>query len=1014
VRQFTSTPENAPRERDRYRIIRFRLILVLACLISMGVALLREPSSKASANVAQSGGLSEDNIWQYVEEDSITSSAVRAIIPQAYRTARLNQDRLKRLLARAPIEFTEQAKQNSELVLLPMPDGTFARFTIEESPIMEMELAAQFPEIKTYRGQGIDDPTATTRFDWTPTGFHAIVLSSSGTTYIDPYSDGDTANYITYAKRDYSRPDKEFVCLFDQENPALPESNNAPAPTFVSGSTLRTYRLALAATGEYTQAAGGTVPLALARMTTSTNRVNGIYEREVSVRMLLVANETLIIYINGATDPYTNNNGSTMLGQNQTNLDAVIGNANYDIGHVFSTGGGGVASLGVPCRAGLKARGVTGLPNPVGDGFDVDYVAHEMGHQYGAVHTFNGTTDNCGGGNRSASSAYEPGSGSTIMAYAGICGAQNLQPHSEDYFHSQSLIEIINYITGPNGNSCPVQTSTGNTPPTVNAGANFTIPTGTPFTLTATATDPNNPTLTYCWEEFDLGPSSPPDTDADGQSRPILRSYLPSSSPSRTFPRLTYVLNNNNQPPSSYSCSTGNCLTGEVLPSINRVMGFQVTARDNNAGGGGVNSGIVQVTVNASSGPFGITNPNTSVSWAGGTAQTVTWNVAGTSGAPVNASNVKIWLSTDGGNTFPATLAATTPNDGSESVTVPNVATTQARVKVEAVGNVFFDISNTNFTITSTTPSYQGFLDAAGCGIITGWAWDANLPNTIINVDIYDGATLISSTPANLSREDLVNAGIGNGFHGFSFTVPQSLKDGQTHTIRARFAGTVTELINSPRTINCSGAPPLYQGYHDAAGCNTIAGWAWDANDPNNPINVDIYDGATLIATVPSIQFRPDLVTAGIGNGFHGFSYTVPASLQDGQPHSIRVKFPGTNTDLSNTPRTIACSGAPPLYQGYHDVADCNVISGWAWDANDPNQPISVAIYANGQLTATVLAIQFRQGLVNVGIGNGYHAFVFNTPASLKNGQPHSILVRYSGSATALTNSPKTITCASP
>ena len=694
--------KSARSDGDWYRTFSFRLVLASACLIGIGITLLPENILRASANVAQSGNLSEDQVWHYVEESTITLPGVRSIVPQTYRTVRLNQERLKKMLSSAPMEFTDQARQNPRLMSLPMPDGSFAQFRIEESPIMEPELAAQFPEIKTYRGQGIDDETATTRFDWTQAGFHAIVLSSLGTVYIDPYSNGDTVNYITYSKRDYSRPDDRFVCLFDQENPVLQESNNAPTPTFISGSTLRTYRLALAATGEYSVAAGGTVPLAFARMTTSMNRVNGIYERELSVRMVFVANETSIIYTNGTTDPYSNNDGGTMLGQNQTNLDSVIGSANYDIGHVFSTGGGGVASVGVPCRAGLKARGVTGLPNPVGDGFDVDYVAHEMGHQYGALHTFNGVTGNCAG-NRSAGSAFEPGSGSTIMAYAGICGAQDLQPHSDDYFHSKSLNEIINYVTGANGNSCPVQTSTSNTPPTVNAGANFTIPKGTPFTLTATASDPNNASLTYCWEEFDLGPASPPDTDVDGQLRPILRSYLPASNASRTFPSLLFVLINDNQPPSTYSCSTGNCLTGESLPGINRVMNFQVTVRDNNAGGGGVNSGTVQVTVNASSGPFRVTQPNTAVSWAGGSTQTVAWDVVGTSGAPINAVNVKISLSTDGGNTFPIVLAASTPNDGSEPLTIPNTSTSQARIKVEALGNIFFDISNTNFTITGSS-----------------------------------------------------------------------------------------------------------------------------------------------------------------------------------------------------------------------------------------------------------------------------------------------------------------------
>ena len=668
----------------------FAFSVLAAALAVRGAGASAEGGSSSSAanspasfgaGSSQNDGRSPDSIWQFVEETSLASTGERQIIPQIYRTLRVDENALRQLLGRAPLEFTQEAQDNNLTLAMPMADGTFLRFRIEESPIMEPPLAEQYPEIKTYRGQGIDDPAATTRFDLTPDGFHAMILSERGTVYIAPYAKGDTETYITYFKSDYRNEAMLFNCEFSEDD-NVPLASQSAVPAVINGTVLRTYRLALAATGEYTAFTGGTVATALAAMTTTMNRVNGVYEREVSVRMVLVANQSSIIYTNAAMDPYNNNNGSVMLGQNQTNLDNVIGSANYDIGHVFSTGGGGVAFLGVVCSAGNKARGVTGLPSPVGDGFDIDFVAHEMGHQFGGLHTFNGTVGNCSG-NRSASAAYEPGSGSTIMAYAGICGAQDLQPNSNDYFHVKSLEEIAAFIAGT---TCDVETNTGNMVPEVAAGPSVTIPRSTPFTLTAEASDLNGDVLTYCWEEYDLGPASPPDTDGDGNARPILRSFNPTSNPSRTFPKLSDVLNNTST-------------FGEALPTINRTMIFKVTVRDSRVGGGALNTATAQVVVNASAGPFLVTQPNTNVSWTGGTQQTVTWNVANTSAAPVNAATVKISLSTDGGNTFPIVLAANTPNDGSHAVTVPNVASTTGRVKVQAVGNIFFDVSNSNFTL---------------------------------------------------------------------------------------------------------------------------------------------------------------------------------------------------------------------------------------------------------------------------------------------------------------------------
>lgn len=637
---------------------------------------------------------------------AVRSSAKREIVPQAYRTLALDKAMMAQILASAPQEFAKRtATAVPAEITLPLPEGGYGRFKVLESPLMEPVLAAQFPEIKNYLIQGIDDPTASGRIDTSPRGFRAMVISANGTFFIDPYWSDSDAVSICYAKKDFANDDKMKAWSCGVQGGGSPVAALARASREVqrpTGATLRVYRAAIAATGEYTAFHGGTVPLALAAINTSLARVNTVYERDFCIRMILVANNTSIIYTDASSDPYTNGDPDLMIDENQTNVDSVIGNANYDIGHVFGTDSGGLAGLGVVCETGAKAQGVTGSSAPVNDPFDIDFVAHEMGHQFAGNHTFNAFA----GGNRNASTAFEVGSGSTVMAYAGIVSGQNLQANSDDYFQTGSYTEIDNYTSSGVGANAFSNIPTGNSPPIIAAlPASYTVPARTPFALTAGATDAEGDALTYCWEEYDLGPTNNPTANPrDNGSSPIFRSYKPATNATRFFPSLQYILNNSNNPPATYTSNgVSTWVTGEALPTTSRTMTYRVSVRDNRAGGGGQNWGSTQVTTVSNAGPFRITAPDSAASVYYGIPFLVTWEVAGTESAPISCTSVRILLSTNGGTNFPVVVADSVPNNGSATVTLSNL-TSRGRLKVEAVDNIFFDVNGTDFNVLSTNP----------------------------------------------------------------------------------------------------------------------------------------------------------------------------------------------------------------------------------------------------------------------------------------------------------------------
>ena len=616
----------------------------------------------------------------------------------SFRAFAIDTPTLRATLKTAPMEFMAPVTESQAVITLPTPTGKMLRFRFVESPILSPELSLQNPDIKTYCGQCIEDPTISTRFDMTLTGFHAMVYSSNGNYYVNPYSDGNMEKAVVFYDSDIQRA-ASWKCLnAAQKMEAASESMGGKGggfvitPQFTSGTVLRTYRLALSCTGEYAAAvcspSAPTVPLTQSKMVTSINRVDGIFELETCIRLNLV---TFNIYLDGLNDPFTNDDGYVMLNENQSVCDASPGSAKYDIGHVFSTGGGGIAQRPCVCISGSKAEGVTGSSEPFGDGFDVDYVIHEMGHQFGGDHTFNGTVGDCGGGNRTSNAAYEPGSGSTIMAYAGICGSDDLQPHSDPYFHAKNLEQIITYRNG--GGACGSTNNTGNSVPTINVGTTYTIPLNTPFTMTAIGADANNDTLTYCWEQYNLGSTT---ASTNLSSGVLFRSFNPTTSSSRDFPRLPDLLSNVATPQ-------------EILPSVARSIQFRCTVRDNRIGGGGVQNGDIGIT--ATGAAFSLTNRSTAFSAVSGSTYTVNWTVGSTG----STANVAILFSSSSVPSF-TTLVASTPNTGSATVTLPNVATTTGRFMVRAVGNIFFDVSRVAGVLKAPLPVITSLLPNSAAG----------------------------------------------------------------------------------------------------------------------------------------------------------------------------------------------------------------------------------------------------------------------------------------------------------
>ncbi|MDQ1856537.1 zinc-dependent metalloprotease [Chryseobacterium sp. WLY505] len=613
----------------------------------------------------------------------------------------LNITGLKNVLAKASEKLTEKSEV---IISFPNSAGKMENFKVTENSNFEPELAAKYPDIKSYIGEGLEEQASKVYFSISSLGLSSMeIYSDKSTVFIQPYTK-DLSTYIIYKKSDRKDILNKFECKVLDVAPK--ESLKTNTNKNADDSTLRTFRLALSCTGEYASYFGGTKAQALAAMNNTMTRVNAIFENDFAAKMVLIADNDAIIYTDAATDPYSPS--SQMRNWNlqlMNTLSSSIGNDHFDVGHLFGRdgGGGNAGCIGCICDNNMatyedqgitypssyKGSGYTSPANgiPSGDSFDIDFVAHEMGHQFGGNHTWSYDT-------QSGLKPVEPGSGSTIMGYAGVTN-YDVQQHSDPFFHALSIEQITSTIKIK---TCPVKSPTGNSIPTADAGLDYIIPKSTPFMLTGSGTDADGDPLTYIWEQMDKGTSS--ETGANSAAKdsknagPIFRSWTPSGSPTRYFPAMSSIL-------AGALKTTGTEIDVEALPSVARTLNFRLTVRDNKAGGGGNNSDDTKLTVNPAAGPFMITSQNTAVSYIKGSSQTVTWDVAGTTANGVNTANVDILWSTDNGSTW-KTILTGTPNDGSESIIIPDTLTNSGRIMVKGSNHIFFDINNANISVKNS------------------------------------------------------------------------------------------------------------------------------------------------------------------------------------------------------------------------------------------------------------------------------------------------------------------------
>ncbi|OHU84266.1 MULTISPECIES: reprolysin-like metallopeptidase [Pseudoalteromonas] len=641
----------------------------------------------------------------------------------------------------------------SMTISLPDGQGGLIEYVIRYDPIMAPALAQKYPMIRSFSGHQKGATHNTGRFDIGPNGFYAFYQTKARTLYIDP----SFGNFKVYEKGKRDMPWHDEVVELTQRNSSL-NARQQRGPLIGNGGTVEvvTYRLAVTTSDEYTSYFGSKAQ-ALNGIVTTVNRVNQIYQTDIAVRLELVANNDELIFTEN--DPYDNGELGDTLTEVQNQIDTIIGTSNYDVGHLMATSGAGLAALGVICEEGGKAMGMTGIGTPEGDAFDVDYVAHELGHQFGANHTYNGSDGSCT--TRVSGAAYEPGSGITIMAYAGICASENLASNSIAMFHSHSIDEMHTHLTLGSGASCGSLQDDGNKAPVADAKEDHVIPINTPFMLTGAATDANSDdTLSYSWEQLDLGSATSSSADLkDNGEGPMFRPYLPSTSATRYFPLLADVI-------------SGQVTKGDGYPTTDRTMTFRLVVRDGN---GGVSFDTASVTTVSAAGPFVITSPDENSSVSENNQITVSWNVAGTDQAPISCANVDIMQTNSDASQIQLLLSGTA-NDGQQQVTLIGSQNNKARVMVKCASSAFYALSQEFNLANSLAVTSQQTISTAEDTSVTLQASQFSVVNQQVGSQLV--LSVIAGSDYTFSENTIMPAANFNG----ELTVNITLTDGTTTT----------------------------------------------------------------------------------------------------------------------------------------------------------------------------------------------------------------------------------------